>query len=107
MISSLKLIIPRMIDFEEEENERFTLFQNELIRKIQKNPNDLVYSELLIWALVQRRNFPAALVHSKGLDKRSTNDGREVYKIGNQAAQNSDFSRSEERRVGKECRAWW
>lgn len=92
MISSLKLIIPRMIDFEEEENERFTLFQNELIRKIQKNPNDLVYSELLIWALVQRRNFPAALVHSKGLDKRSTNDGREVYKIGNQAAQNSDFS---------------
>ncbi|HLV40865.1 MAG TPA: tetratricopeptide repeat protein [Brumimicrobium sp.] len=92
MISSLKLIIPRMIDFEEEENERFTMFQNELIRKIQKNPNDKVYPELLIWALVQRRNFPAALIQSKGLDKRTSNDGREVYKLGNQAAQNNDFS---------------
>jgi tetratricopeptide (TPR) repeat protein len=92
MISSLKIIIPRMIDFEEEENERFTMFQNELIRKIQKNPNEQVYSELLIWALVQRRNFPAALIQSKGLDKRTSNDGREVYKLGNQAAQNNDFS---------------
>src|SRR5690554_502630 len=92
MISSLKMIIPRMIDFEEEENERFTMFQNELIRKIQKNPNDQVYSELLIWSLIQRRNFPAALIHSKGLDKRTSNDGREVYKLGNQAAQNNDYA---------------
>lgn len=92
MISSLKMIIPRMIDFEEEENERFTMFQNELIRKIQKNPNDQVYSELLIWALIQRRNFPAALIHSKSLDKRTSNDGREVYKLGNQAAQNNDYA---------------
>lgn len=92
MISSLKMLIPRMIDFDEEENERFKMFQNELIRKIQKNPNDHIYSELLVWALVQRRNFPAALIQSKALDKRTTNDGREVYKLGNQAAQNNDFS---------------
>lgn len=92
MISSLKMIIPRMIDFEEEESESFILFQNELIRKIQKNPNDVIYSELLIWALVQKRNFPAALIQSKGLDKRTSNDGREVYKIGNQAAHNRDYA---------------
>ncbi len=92
MISSLKILIPRMIDFEEEENERFKMFQNELIRKIQKSPNDHIYSELLVWALVQRRNFPAALIQSKALDKRKNNDGREVYTLGNQAAQNNDFS---------------
>lgn len=92
MISSLKILIPRMIDFEEEDNERFKMFQNELIRKIQKNPNDAVYSELLVWALVQKRNFPAALIQSKALDKRGANDGREVFKIGNQASQNNDFS---------------
>ena len=92
MISSLKMLIPRMIDFDEEDNERFNMFQNELIRKIQKNPNEPIYSELLVWALVQKRNFPAALIQSKALDKRAANDGREVFKIGNQAAQNSDFS---------------
>ena len=92
MISSLKILIPRMIDFDDEDNDRFKMFQNELIRKIQKNPNDAVYSELLVWAFVQKRNFPAALVQSKALDKRTTNDGREVFIIGNQASQNNDFS---------------
>ncbi|WP_158276170.1 tetratricopeptide repeat protein [Brumimicrobium oceani] len=92
MISSLKILIPRMIDFEEEDNSRFKMFQNELIRKIQNNPNEAIYSELLIWALVQKGNFPAALIQSKALDKRTTNDGREVYKIGNQASMNKDYS---------------
>lgn len=91
MISSIKRIIPRMIDFNEEDNGRFKMFQNELIRKIQKNPNETVYSELLIWALVQRKNFPAALIQAKALDKRTANNGREVYKLGNQAAKNNDF----------------
>lgn len=92
MIYSLKSIIPRMIDFEDEDSERFVIFQNELIKKIQKNPKENVFSELLIWALVQRRNFPAALIQSKGLDKRTTNDGREVYIIGNNSLKNGDFS---------------
>src|SRR5690554_3041901 len=92
MISSLKRLIPRMIDFEEEDNERFKMFQTELIRKIQKNPNEAIYSELLIWALVQKRNFPAALIQAKALDKRTSNNGKEVYKIGNQAIKNNAFS---------------
>ncbi|HLW40247.1 MAG TPA: hypothetical protein VKX31_07640, partial [Brumimicrobium sp.] len=92
MLSTLKLILPRTIDFEEEESERFLLFQNELIRKIQRNPNEKVFSDLLIWALIQRRNFSAALVQAKGLDRRTTNDGREVYIIGGSALKNNDFS---------------
>ncbi len=92
MISSLKLVIPRMIDFSEKENERFTMFQNELIRKIQKNPRQQVYSELLIWALVQRRDFYPALIQAQGLDKRTSSNGKIVYRLGNQALQNKDYS---------------
>ncbi|MFA5575067.1 MAG: tetratricopeptide repeat protein [Brumimicrobium sp.] len=92
MLSTLKIIIPRTIDFEEENNPRFEKFQNHLIRKIQKNPNENAFSQLLIWALVQKRNFPAALIQAKGLDKRTTNDGREVYSLANQALRNKDFS---------------
>lgn len=92
MINSLKILIPRTIDFEEEENPRFVMFQNELIRKIQKNPKENVYSELLIWALVQRKSFGAALIQAKGLDQRTTNDGRNVYAIGNNALKSNDFS---------------
>lgn len=92
MINSLKILIPRTIDFEVEENPRFVMFQNELIRKIQKNPKENVYSELLIWALVQRKNFGAALIQAKGLDQRTSNDGRHVYAIGNNALNSNAFS---------------
>ncbi|RFC55568.1 tetratricopeptide repeat protein [Brumimicrobium aurantiacum] len=92
MISSLKILIPRMIDFQEEDNSRFKMFQTALIKKIQKNPNETIYSELLVWALIQKGNFPAALVQVKALDKRLANDGKEVYKLGNQAIQNKEYS---------------
>lgn len=92
MLSTLKLVLPRAIDFEEEDSESFTMFRNELIRKIQRNPNEKVFSDLLIWAFVQRRNFSSALIQAKALDRRTVNDGREVYLIGGTALKNNDFS---------------
>jgi len=91
MISSVKKIIPRMVDFENKESQRFEILKNNLIKKIQKNPNDNVYSDLLIWALIQRKNFPAALIQAKGLDRRTSKDGKEVYKLGRIASQNKAY----------------
>lgn len=92
MINTLKRIIPRTIDFDDEESERFQIFRRYLIQKIQKNPNDKVYADLLIWSLIQQKNFPAALVQAKALDKRTDKNGKEVYSLGNQASQNKDFA---------------
>ncbi|MEX2484419.1 MAG: tetratricopeptide repeat protein [Brumimicrobium sp.] len=91
MLSTLQRIMPRMIDFEDEDSKSFELLKNNLIKRIQKNPNESVYAEMLIWSLVQRKEFSAALTQAKGLDKRKSNDGREVYKIGKTASQNNDF----------------
>ncbi|MCO5269682.1 MAG: tetratricopeptide repeat protein [Brumimicrobium sp.] len=92
MLSSLKIILPQMIDFQDANNERFKIFEQEVLLKIQKNPSDEVYANLLIWSFVQQKNFSAALVQAKALDKRTSNDGREVYALANQALQNNDFS---------------
>lgn len=91
MMSSLQRIMPRMIDFENEDSEAYELLKNTLIKKIQKNPNERAYADLLIWSFVQRKEYGAALIQAKGLDKRTTNDGKEVYNIGKMAQKSKDF----------------
>lgn len=91
MISTLKRIMPRMIDFESDDSESFNILKNSLIKTIQQHPNESSYAELLIWALIQRKNFAAALIQSKALDKRSSDDGKHVYEMGKIASQNKDY----------------
>lgn len=91
MINTLQMLMPRMIDFESEDSESYEMLKNSLIRKTQKHPNKQAYSEMLIWTLVQKKEFFTAFVQAKALDKRLNNDGREVYKIGKLAGQNKDY----------------
>lgn len=91
MINTLQMLMPRMIDFETENSESYEMLKNSLIRKTQKHPNKRAYSEMLIWTLIQRKEFFTAFIQAKALDKRLNNDGREVYKLGKVAGQNKDF----------------
>lgn len=91
MITTLKRLMPRMIDFESPNSESFEMLKNNLIRTIQQNPNESAYAELLIWSLIQRKNFPAALIQSQALDKRTSKDGGQVYQMGKIASQNKDY----------------
>lgn len=91
MMSSLQRIMPRMIDFENEDSEAYQMLKNTLIKRIQKNPNERAYADLLIWSFVQRKNYSAALLQAKGLDKRTTKDGKEVYNIAKMAQKSKDY----------------
>jgi tetratricopeptide (TPR) repeat protein len=91
MINTLQMLMPRMIDFESEDSKSYEMLKNSLIRKTQKHPNKQAYSEMLIWTLVQRKEFFTAFIQAKALDKRLNNDGREVFKIGKLAGQNKDY----------------
>jgi tetratricopeptide (TPR) repeat protein len=91
MMNSLQRLMPRMIDFENENSEAYELLKNALIRRIQKDPSNAVNSEMLIWALIQRKDFKTALVQAKALDKRTTKDGKEVFNLGKTAATNLDY----------------
>ena len=52
------------------------LLKDKLFRKIQKNPNQDVFSELLIWLYIQDKNFNGAYVQAKALDKRKGELGK-------------------------------
>jgi tetratricopeptide (TPR) repeat protein len=90
-LSSLQRLMPRMIDFESENSEAYEMLKTNLIKRVQKNPNELAYADMLIWMFVQRQDFASALIHAKALDKRTSQDGKEVFNVGRMSSSSKDY----------------
>lgn len=67
------------------EDEQFDLLQERLYAKIQKEPNELLYPEMLIWLFTQQKDFENAIIQVKALDKRFKENGNRVFKLGQDA----------------------
>ncbi|RPD49255.1 hypothetical protein DNI29_00170 [Hymenobacter sediminis] len=74
-----------------QEDKDFAALEKELLGLVQKNPDRGVYSELLLWLQVQRRDFSGALVQAKALDRRSRADGQRVLEVAEIARRNKDY----------------
>jgi tetratricopeptide (TPR) repeat protein len=66
-------------------------FEQILIAKIQKDPGQSVYSDLLIWYYIQQKEFTKAFFQARSLDKRLKLEGAKVMEIGLISLQNKDF----------------
>ncbi|WP_246285183.1 tetratricopeptide repeat protein [Hymenobacter lapidiphilus] len=69
----------------------FATLEKELLTQVQRNPDRAVYSELLLWLQVQRRDFTGALVQAKALDRRGRTQGRRVLEVAEIARRNKDY----------------
>ncbi|WP_251047005.1 tetratricopeptide repeat protein [Hymenobacter sp. ISL-91] len=69
----------------------FATLEKELLTQVQRNPDRAVYSELLLWLQVQRRDFIGALVQAKALDRRGRSQGRRVLEVAEIARRNKDY----------------
>lgn len=67
--------------FENEDDYNFLKIQ--LLKRIQKDPQNTNYIDLLAWQYIQQKQFDLALIQIIALDKRSNDDGGRVYALGN------------------------
>ncbi|MDA0193699.1 MAG: tetratricopeptide repeat protein [Bacteroidetes bacterium] len=65
--------------------------ENILIQKVQKFPNENIYSDLLIWVNLQQKNFFGAFIQARAVDKKSKAEGTGVLEIGMIALKNSAY----------------
>src|ERR1035437_5374224 len=72
--------------------EKYDLLRTTLLRRIQKNADKIVYSDMLIWMFEQQKDFDGALVQAKALDKRFKEDGSRIIDLATVAVSNSDFN---------------
>jgi tetratricopeptide (TPR) repeat protein len=70
---------------------RKKVVQKELLSKIQRNPDNIGLSELLIWFYLQDKKFNSAFIHSKALDKRNDERGRRMMKLASICVQNKAY----------------
>ncbi len=84
-------IVQNMLqDFIKAEKEQ-ALLEKVLYEKIQKNPNEAFYNELLVWYQVQRKDFYKAFIQERALDKRFKYSGTRIFDLANLALQNQDY----------------
>ncbi len=62
-----------------------------LLRRIQKESSQDVFSEMLIWLYIQDKNFTGAFIQAKALDRKNTEQGRRLYDLGTLALSNDEL----------------
>lgn len=80
----------RTLNFEENE-EHAELIRKRLLQKVQKNPNNIHYNEMLIWFYMQKEDFKGAYIQAKALDKRKDEKGKRIFELGKVCRSNEKF----------------
>jgi tetratricopeptide (TPR) repeat protein len=91
-LSYIKNLLQSFIHEEEELDE----LESTLIRKMQDDPDDTKFAELLIWVELQRKNFYGAFIQARAIDKRNERPGDRTMSIGRIALENQAYEDAEE-----------
>ncbi len=73
------------------ENTRNNIFKTSLLQCIKKEPDIKSYPELLLWYFIQEKEFGAAIIQAKAIDKRFNEDGERVFNLAAIAASNGSY----------------
>jgi len=76
---------------EDPENKKNETLKTLLLKRVQKDPSNVFFSELFIWLAIQQKDFETAFVQAKSLDRRFKEDGERIYKIAQLSASNKDY----------------
>ncbi len=72
-------------------DEFYDILRKTLLQRIQQQPSTQL-SEMMIWLLVQKKNFKSAIIQAKALDKRLNESGQRLIAIGDHALQSKDYA---------------
>lgn len=80
-----------------ENDEKYEVIKNALLQKVQSSPDNPLYTDMLSWAFVSKKEFFAAYVQLKALDKRKKENGTRVFDLARVCVQNRAY------RVAEQC----
>ena len=73
------------------EDDDLDYLEQSLISKVQQEPGNYLFADLLIWVELQRKNFYGAFVQARSLDKKKNTKGDECMRIGQIAINNKSW----------------
>jgi tetratricopeptide (TPR) repeat protein len=72
-------------------DEDWKLLKKEILTRIQTSPDAYMYSEMLMWLLVQQKDFYGAFLQFRAIDKRQKEEGRRLIDLAQIAITNEAF----------------
>jgi tetratricopeptide (TPR) repeat protein len=90
-LQSVQNALARYIDFTAADARTETL-RTELLRRIQKDPQNTLFPEMLIWVYLQQKDLSSAFVQSKAMDKRFNEGGNRLMELAGIAVTNQDWA---------------
>ncbi|AMM52791.1 hypothetical protein TH61_06635 [Rufibacter sp. DG15C] len=76
------------------DEESLNLLESKLMQAVQLEPDATPLQELLIWTLVQRKDFGPALMQARALDRRTQGGGERVLSLADISLRNKDYATS-------------
>ncbi|MFN3489806.1 MAG: tetratricopeptide repeat protein [Emticicia sp.] len=67
------------------------MLEKALYSRVQKFPTEQYYTDILIWHLIQQKEFTKAFVQTRALDRRLKQDGQRVFELAQTALVSKDF----------------
>ncbi len=83
--------LARYIDFTRSDA-RTEMLRTELLRRSQRDPDNTIFQEMLIWQYLQQKDLTGAYVQSKAMDKRFNEGGHRLMELAEIAVTNKDWS---------------
>ena len=77
------------------EDEPYELFRKVILKRVQSNPDNVTYSELLSWLFMQRKDFNSAFMQLRALDKRLKEGGRRLIDLAGITTDYREFDLAE------------
>jgi Tfp pilus assembly protein PilF len=72
----------------------YPYLKDELLKRISENNPKEIYSELLLWLSIQRKDLKIAMIQAKALDSRDGGDYYRVYDLANIMLNNKEYEES-------------
>ncbi|MFZ4399745.1 MAG: tetratricopeptide repeat protein [Bacteroidales bacterium] len=75
----------------DKESKKGEIIKTTLLRKSQKNPENGVYANLLMWYSLQLKDFELAFNQAKSIDKRFKDNGAKVFELAELCVTNKEY----------------
>lgn len=67
------------------------LLRKALLKRVQKYPDKLYYSEMLMWLSIQEKDFEMAYLQAKSIDRRQSEEGERIFKLAEICLANLEY----------------
>jgi len=67
------------------------LLRRSLLKRVQRDPDKVYFSEMLLWLSIQEKDFELAFIQAKSIDRRLSEEGSRIFELAGLCVSNQQY----------------